>query len=64
MNATQAAIIARDLFDTVRMVPPVFQLMGAHLVNGVWLLECLVDSLWYDVRIRDADSCIQSINHR
>jgi len=64
MNATQAAILVRDMFEAVRVVPPVFQLVEAHLVDGVWLLECLVDSLWYTVRISDTDSSIQLINHR
>ena len=64
MDATQAAIIARDLFDVVRSVPPVFQLVEAHLADGVWVIECNIDWTEYTVRIRDANGCIQSITHR
>lgn len=64
MDATQAAIIARDLFDVVRSVPPVFQLVEAHLADGVWRLECNVDWTEYTVRISDADGSIRTITHR
>jgi hypothetical protein len=59
MDATQAAIIARDLFDVVRSVPPVFQLVEAQLIGGVWRLWCNVDWSEYTVRISDADGSIR-----
>ena len=64
IDATQAAIIARDLFEVVRSVPPVFQIVEAHLADGVWRLACRVDAVWYTVRISDREGYILSINHR
>jgi len=61
MDGKQAAIIVRDLFDTVRAVLPTFQLRDLHLVEGSWTVGCIVDGQKYDVQIGRYSGCISGI---
>lgn len=61
MDGKQAAIVVRDMFDAVRVVPPTFQLGDMHLDRGIWTITSIVDGQTYNVQIGEYSGCIMCI---
>ena len=51
MDGNRAALIVRELFDVVRVVPPVFETVDVHQIGGIWHVGCIVDGVEYSVKV-------------